>query len=692
MDDLICLQSAEQKKKAEALKGNGNKALTEKKYTDAIRLYTEAIALDPTNVVYFSNRAAAYSQNNEHNKAIDDAKAAIALDSNYSKSYSRLGHAYYSLGNYSESVDAYETGLKLDPSNASLKQALQVATSKLPAASSRGDELSTPTSAGSDPISGLGGGDFASMMNNPNLMSMGRFEMRLLDSGRLRVYAGNTNVQIQNIDGPIYETWNHIAVVHSAPDWTGDPSTPSLQNINVFLNGVLVVSTQSETGFLRDAYGLYLCQQPFWGQNFGNFKGFIDEFRIWNVSRSISDIRSTINKELTGSEKNLITYYNFNQNSTVVDSYGTYWKDLAGSANLYGGLCVTPGFPHCNFNYTDESGNILQGPPCFTGDNAFGRQCVASTFRTTRNGSIPTTLPSGAILTSQQIQEITIYSNKDPAIIRLLGRSPNFDKVSLRFSSVPVLGILSQPTSLFVKESSTDLELLSAAIQGKITVKQGDRLNNSNIVLYYPSLNGGGKNYANFSYYTTDESGMASDSAHGVIHVLCPGGSYADRNTMTCVLCAAGTFQPTDSMVESCQPCSVGTYQNNTGSLQCISTPKGYFTSTQAASAYLSCQDYNYPQPYCETDLTYSINNIFSIVVLIIVLLVEILIIVSMIFIWIHKSNPNIRSFGTNLLLLLSVALMIGVALPALWSVFPTRSVCIAQIWLGHLSISLVLA
>ena len=36
-------------------------------------------------------RAAAYSKLGEHNKAIDDCKKAITLDSSYGKAYGRMG-------------------------------------------------------------------------------------------------------------------------------------------------------------------------------------------------------------------------------------------------------------------------------------------------------------------------------------------------------------------------------------------------------------------------------------------------------------------------------------------------------------------------------------------------------------------------------------------------------------------------
>jgi small glutamine-rich tetratricopeptide repeat-containing protein alpha len=79
------------KTKAEAAKTKGNSLMSSKLYDSAIEQYTEAIEYDGTNPVYYSNRAAAWGGLNEHQKAVDDAKKAIEIDSKFAKGYSRLG-------------------------------------------------------------------------------------------------------------------------------------------------------------------------------------------------------------------------------------------------------------------------------------------------------------------------------------------------------------------------------------------------------------------------------------------------------------------------------------------------------------------------------------------------------------------------------------------------------------------------
>lgn len=150
--------------KADELKANGNKLMASKDFKGAIDFYSQAIKHNPTNAVLFANRAAAYSQDGDHSQAIVDAKKSIELDASYSKGYSRLGHALFCSGSYAEAVDAYETGLKMEPGNASMKQALASAKQKVEALTPR-----ESSAAADGPSNGL---DFASMMNNPNVMNM----------------------------------------------------------------------------------------------------------------------------------------------------------------------------------------------------------------------------------------------------------------------------------------------------------------------------------------------------------------------------------------------------------------------------------------------------------------------------------------------------------------------------------------
>merc|ERR1712168_213779 len=106
---------------ADALKDQGNKALQAEKFDEAISLHTEAIDIDATNHVFYSNRSAAYAGKGDYENALQDAKKTIELKSDYGVGYSRLGASLSYLGRNDEALEAYKTGLKHDPENTQLK-------------------------------------------------------------------------------------------------------------------------------------------------------------------------------------------------------------------------------------------------------------------------------------------------------------------------------------------------------------------------------------------------------------------------------------------------------------------------------------------------------------------------------------------------------------------------------------------
>lgn len=75
---MSLLQAAEFKEK-------GNKALQAGNTKDAIKNYSEAIKLDPSNHVFYSNRSAAYAKNKNYEEALLDAKKTVELNPNWPK-------------------------------------------------------------------------------------------------------------------------------------------------------------------------------------------------------------------------------------------------------------------------------------------------------------------------------------------------------------------------------------------------------------------------------------------------------------------------------------------------------------------------------------------------------------------------------------------------------------------------------
>lgn len=168
--------SEEDKLRAENIKNEGNEHMKHSRFTEAAEAYSKAIAIDNSNPVYFSNRAAAYNKLNNFQGAVDDCQRALSLDPNYSKAYGRLGLAYTGLKELGKAKDAYKKACELDPSNDSYQTNLQIAQQKLRDADLNGDSGQGGGGSGGIDLGNLGpslgGLDFSSLMSNPALMNM----------------------------------------------------------------------------------------------------------------------------------------------------------------------------------------------------------------------------------------------------------------------------------------------------------------------------------------------------------------------------------------------------------------------------------------------------------------------------------------------------------------------------------------
>ncbi|CAK4652300.1 hypothetical protein LEN26_016802 [Aphanomyces euteiches] len=116
---------------ADEAKTRGNRYFQDGQYQQAVDAFTEAISIDGTNAVYYSNRSGAYLKLNKAAEAVADAKKCVELRPDWPKGYSRLGTALYYQKKYTEAKAAYEKGLTKDSSDANLKDALKNATAAL---------------------------------------------------------------------------------------------------------------------------------------------------------------------------------------------------------------------------------------------------------------------------------------------------------------------------------------------------------------------------------------------------------------------------------------------------------------------------------------------------------------------------------------------------------------------------------
>ncbi|KAI9814696.1 MAG: Hsp90 cochaperone [Thelocarpon impressellum] len=130
---------------ADALKAEGNKAFAEKN-----EKFSQAIEVEPTNHVLYSNRSGAYASKKDFTHALDDANKVTEIKPDWAKGWGRKGAALHGEGDLVGSLDAYEAALKLEPTNAQAKAGLDSVKRAIDA-EARADGM------GGDPSAGLGG-------------------------------------------------------------------------------------------------------------------------------------------------------------------------------------------------------------------------------------------------------------------------------------------------------------------------------------------------------------------------------------------------------------------------------------------------------------------------------------------------------------------------------------------------------
>lgn len=180
---------------SEKLKGQGNAAMQKKDYPTAIDFYTKALEISPLNPIYLSNRAAAYSANQKHELAKNDAELATVADPKYTKAWSRLGLSRFALGDAKGSMEAYAKGIEAEGNGGSeaMKKGYETAkrrcdeenvSPELDTTSSRSGSGGAGAGAGGMPdlssLAGmLGGGggaggmpDIGALMQNPMMRQM----------------------------------------------------------------------------------------------------------------------------------------------------------------------------------------------------------------------------------------------------------------------------------------------------------------------------------------------------------------------------------------------------------------------------------------------------------------------------------------------------------------------------------------
>lgn len=114
---------------ADDFKAKGNEAFAKEEFLKAAKLYRDAIALDPTNPVLFSNRAQCFINVADWTRAYRDTEAGLLLnptDKIKGKLLFRRGISTKELGHTDVALESFEQVIQLDPSNGSAQEELRL--------------------------------------------------------------------------------------------------------------------------------------------------------------------------------------------------------------------------------------------------------------------------------------------------------------------------------------------------------------------------------------------------------------------------------------------------------------------------------------------------------------------------------------------------------------------------------------
>ncbi|CAH0521143.1 unnamed protein product [Peronospora belbahrii] len=117
--------SEEKKAEATMLKNEGNKAYLAKDYALSVDLYSQAIAIMPTDAVLYSNRCAAHLGAGDAKLALHDVRVSKKLRPKWPKALFREGQCLEALGLFEEAACAMWAAMQLAPDDKLLKRRFQ---------------------------------------------------------------------------------------------------------------------------------------------------------------------------------------------------------------------------------------------------------------------------------------------------------------------------------------------------------------------------------------------------------------------------------------------------------------------------------------------------------------------------------------------------------------------------------------
>jgi len=183
-----------------------------------------------------------------------------------------------------------------------------------------------------------------------------RFEIRF-DLGKLSVYSQKLLLDDESSTFTVpVGKYFHFAMIKKGTSTT------------LYVDGIEV---KSFVGQYSLGSGLQLGR--YFALDLYSFKGQIDELRMWNVVKSISQINATAKCDLVGNEANLVGYWDFNQGVANGEN-ATVTSLIDKSASKINGTLTS-------FDLTGTSSNWVSSVACFELPSAIENETMGNTMK-----------------------------------------------------------------------------------------------------------------------------------------------------------------------------------------------------------------------------------------------------------------------------------------------------------------------
>lgn len=106
---------------ADRLVNGGDKHFEKGRYSQAVKIYTRAIEMDPASGEAYCKRGLAYSLKRKHDLAIADHTEAIRLYPKHAGFYNARGLSYFEKGDYDLAITDYSEAIRLDPEDVQVR-------------------------------------------------------------------------------------------------------------------------------------------------------------------------------------------------------------------------------------------------------------------------------------------------------------------------------------------------------------------------------------------------------------------------------------------------------------------------------------------------------------------------------------------------------------------------------------------